>query len=180
MKKGKEVWSKLAPILVAVAVCLCTVIGFGAKQYLQGGLMTAPVSSAVNGSGILYSVLEIEPGWDYLYDESANKNKIANALGVSVDKISFKYVSTAEFNGMNEDLVASYDIIVMGLNTGTMNKKNGKTIFNDRSLDGYIYLAYGDLIKYDDRMSGMSVYDYVCIDDYVNGVDGKSVNYTMP
>ena len=177
MKKGKETSSKLMPILVAAIVCLCTVVGFGAKEYLMGGLKQAPVSYAPSTSGILYRVLEIEPGWDYMYDEAANKNAMATALGTTADKISFKYVSTAEFNGMNEDLVASYDIIVFGLNTGTMNKKDGKTIYNDRSLDGYIYLAYGDLVKYDNRMSGMSVYDYVCIDEYVNGSKGISVNY---
>ena len=178
MKKGKETSSKLIPILVAVVVCLCTVLGFGAKEYLQGGLKETPVSQAVTGSGILYSVLEIEPGWDYMYDEADKKNAIATALGTTADKISFKCVSTPEFNGMNEDLVASYDIIVFGLNTGTMNKNSsGSTIFNDRSLDGYIYLAYGDLIKYDNRTSGMSVYDYVCIDEYVNGTKNISVNY---
>ena len=177
MKKGRETSSKLMPILVAAIVCLCTVVGFGAKEYLMGGLKQAPVSYAPGTSGVLYRVLEIEPGWDYMYDEADKKNAIATALGTTADKISFKYVSTPEFNGMNEDLVASYDIIVFGLNTGTMNKKDGKTIYNDRSLDGYIYLAYGDLVKYDNRMAGMSVYDYVCIDEYVNGTKGIPVNY---
>ena len=175
MKKGKETSSKWMPLIVTIVVCICTVLGFGAKQKLQGGLMKAPVSQAGTGSGILYSVLEIEPGWDYMYDEADKKNALATALGTTADKISFKYVSTPEFNGMNEDLVASYDIIVFGLNTGTMNKIGGNTVYNDRDLDGYIYLAYGDLVKYDNRMSGMSVYDYICIDDYVNGVDGKSI-----
>lgn len=175
MKKQKETRSKIAPILVAVIVCICTAVGFGAVEYLQGGLIKTPVSEAVDDPSILYRVLEIEPCWDYFYDEDPDaesfKVALAKALHCAASQISFKYVSTAEFNGMNEDLVASYDIIVMGTRTGTMNTVNGSTVYNDRELDGYIYLAYGDLVKYDDRMAGMLPYDYyTCIDDYVNGV----------
>ena len=177
MKERNEARSVVVPILVALIVCVCTVLGFGAKEYIQGGFMNAPVSQAGGSSSIKYRVLEIEPGWDYMYDESSNNNTLASALGCSASEITFKYVSTAEFNGMNEDLVASYDIIVMGLNTGTMNKINGQTVYNDRDLDGYIYLAYGDLVKYDNRMSGQTPADYVCIDDYINGTNGIPVNY---
>ena len=183
MKKKKGVTlSKVGPILVAVAVCICTFIGFGTAEFLKGGIVNNPVSNAVGTPGILYRVLEIEPGWDYIYDSSTERNKIAGYLGTTADKIQFKYVSTAEFNGMNEDLVASYDLIIIGTETGTLCKdSSGKTIYNDKSLDGYIYLAFGDLVKYDDRMAGMLPYDYYpeAVDKYINGVTENRYTYKI-
>ena len=176
MKKGKETNSKVLPIIVAIIVCICTVIGFGTKEYLQGSWMKTPVSNASGSSEILYRVLEIEPCWDYIYNSSTEQEKLATSLGCNKSNISFRCVSTAEFNGMNDDLVSSYDIIIMGLQTGTMNMKNGKTIYNDKELDGYIYLAYGDLIKYNDHLAGMLPQDYICIDEYVNSNKLKLTN----
>lgn len=142
-------------------------------------------------------VLEIEPCEDFIYkyDKTASdaaKKEVFNSilkLGQSLNmpeydsfkmksytdfenltdkRFTFKCVTTAEFNGLNEDLVAYYDIIILGSEYGTMPTDNsGKTIHNDKKLDGYIYLAYGDLVKYNDRMAGMLPDEYVDITSYV-------------
>lgn len=137
------------------------------------------------------SVLEIEPCQDFLYDYANSDNKTETLQNIydfaynvnfvnyadfeSVSKyesyiqeegspqITFKCVTTAEFNGMNEDLIAEYDIIVMGSQTGMMNTSNGSTIYNDRELDGYIYLAYGDLCKSNYSLLGWLPSDYVAV-----------------
>ncbi len=190
MKVKEKTQSIIVQILVAVAVCIFTAIGFGAVTWSRGSADNSQVLAVNSGSSYMYRVLEIEPCWSYIYDDSDadtddkatnNKNAMATALGCSASDIYFKSVSTAEFNGMNEDLVASYDIIVIGLQTGSMNTVNGSTIYNDRysanSLNGYIYLAYGDLVKYDDRMAGMLPVEYMAIDDYVSGVVYDSSGY---
>lgn len=148
-------------------------------------------------------VLEIEPCRDFMYDyslatsDSAKKEVFNNILtlgqalnmpeyradkmksygdyeALSDKRFSFKCVSTAEFNGMNEDLVAYYDIIIMGSEIGTMvtSSTTKLPIYNDSSLDGYIYLAYGDLVKYDDRMAGALPSEYFCIDGYTINKNG--------
>lgn len=152
-------------------------------------------------------VLEIEPCRDFLYyyDKSAANAKktevfnrireLGQALNISeysstnlktytdyenlADKrIEFKCVATSEFNGLNEDLVATYDIIIIGTQTGTMPTKDGKTIFNDTELDGYIYLAYGDLIKYSDKLAGYLPSEFMGIDSYLPSKINKN-GYTI-
>lgn len=137
----------------------------------------------------IYRVLEIQPCQDftYQYSTSASKSvkeavfKKIKAFGEALDissysklsdykayealskkRIEFTSVSTTEFNGMNEDLVASYDVIIIGLSTDMMNTDSeGNTIFNDNELDGYIYLAYGDLVKGQDFTLGYLPSDYM-------------------
>lgn len=137
----------------------------------------------------IYRVLEIQPCQDFTYDYStSDKESVRKAtfkkikeLGTALNiasytklsdykayekladkRIDFTCVSTVEFNGMNEDLVASYDIIIIGLSTAMMNTDNsGNTIFNDNELDGYIYLAYGDLVKGQDFTLGYLPKDYI-------------------
>ncbi len=146
------------------------------------------VDRAVDADSVVFRVLEIEPCLDFDYDYSKattdskkkevfqNIKALGQALGIaSYDKLSsysqyealtnkrieFKSISTNEFNGMNEDLVAFYDIIIIGTNTGMMNTdSSGNTIFNDDELDGYIYLAYGDLVKGQDWLLGYLPSDY--------------------
>ena len=57
-------------------------------------------------------------------------------------------VTTNALNGMNNDLVSDFDIIIIGENIDILNKDaNNRTIYNDRTLNGYVYLAFGDLFK---------------------------------
>lgn len=137
----------------------------------------------------IYRVLEIQPCHDFTYQYSTSASEsvkkavykkikaLGEALNISSYKkltsysayeslakkrIEFTSVSTTEFNGMNEDLVASYDVIIIGLSTNLMNTdSSGKTIYNDDELDGYIYLAYGDLVKGQDITLGYLPSDYM-------------------
>lgn len=138
------------------------------------------------------NVLEIEPCQDFMYDytNASNKDTIRNNIyefarklnfinykkfdsvynyeayikNTSQPQITFTCVTTAQFNGMNEDIIAEYDVIVMGSNTGLMNKSSGKTIYNDTSLNGYVYLAYGDLCKINSTLLGWLPEDYEKVD----------------
>ena len=82
------------------------------------------------------------------YSKLNNENKYKKLLDDGKARIEFTCVTPQEFNGMNDDLVAAFDIIFIGTKTGEMNTdSSGKTIYNDNELDGYKYLAYGDLVK---------------------------------
>lgn len=70
-------------------------------------------------------------------------------------------VTTNALNGMTEDLISEYDMIIIGENIELLNKdSDGRTIYNDRNLNGYIYLAYGDLFKIATNYLGILPEDY--------------------
>ena len=163
-------------------------------------------------------VLEIEPCYDfnYTYKASDSDNKklqvVKNILALgkalkikeytacaeevpayeSIEKkIEFTSMTVKQFNGMNENLMSTYDIIYIGDNSGMFNytgKDNepGKfydstginllssfykdsnikfskhiPIYNDKKLDGYVYTAFGDLIKGDTLYLGYLPSDYM-------------------
>lgn len=139
-------------------------------------------------------VLEIQPCQDFLYEFNdynvngknnvvSNIKKLAAALGFNEyssisntessykkflnkgsGKFEFKCVTPQEFNGLNDDLVASYDIIIVGSRTGQMTTDtSGNTIWNDNDLDGYVYLAYGDIVKGQDFLMGYLPWDYTTL-----------------
>ncbi len=62
--------------------------------------------------------------------------------------------SSAEFNGKIESLSENYDLIYLGLNFSMMNKSGGKTVYNDTSLNGKIYLHVGDMIPSSETKGG--------------------------
>lgn len=163
-------------------------------------------------------VLEIEPCQDYKYtyssSDSANKKQqvvnnimeLAKALRIreytktdgsvaayeAMNKcIEFKSMTVLQFNGMNEDLMSTYDIIYIGDNSGMFNYStndfydntgskvinsvykdssipfvNNIPIYNDKKLDGYVYTAFGDLIKGEQLFLGYLPSDYVDVTSY--------------
>ncbi len=89
--------------------------------------------------------------------------------------IEFSNMTIDQFNGMREDLLSTYDIIYIGENydeavvtvtDGTSlykdstGLKTNTTIYNDTELDGYVYLAYGDLVKVDRSLVGILPEEY--------------------
>ncbi len=137
-------------------------------------------------------ILEVEPCTSFTYDNFAAvkglaqkmlldvNGKIKDAAGNSIYQpltesnfndpkantcIYVECMSSSAFNGINTDIVAEYDAILFGMNdTLLLKDTNGKTIYNDTTLDGYVYLAYGDWIE---TKTGISVYypdDYVKLD----------------
>ncbi len=63
------------------------------------------------------------------------------------DKVNITYVTSSEFVGRIEDL-NKYDMIYLGLSTGSVVNKdaNGKTVYNDKKMDGLIYSNVGDVL----------------------------------
>ncbi|WP_455721964.1 DUF5057 domain-containing protein [Agathobacter sp.] len=142
------------------------------------------------------SVLDIEPcsiNGTVLSGDSGNKNnnvysqfivsKLKKWLGSSCpdnDNIDLNIVTMSEFIGRNEDL-SKYDMIYMGLcpimdnNTyaGTFNIANGKTAYNDSSMNGLIYSNIGDIVVVSPKNghAGLLSTDY--------NTDG-SLNYNLP
>ncbi len=89
-------------------------------------------------------------------------------------------ISSSGFNGINDDIIADYDAIYIG-NDSTLMLKNssGSTIYNDTALNGYIYLAFGDLIK---CKTGISVYypeDYTAITNSTSTTGYTKVSDTL-
>ncbi|MBP3339603.1 MAG: DUF5057 domain-containing protein [Lachnospiraceae bacterium] len=126
-------------------------------------------------------ILEIQPCTVFDYDTYEEVKKLSNRLLLATDGmdndgnmiydpltednyndpnantcIYVECISSAGFNGINDDIVADYDVIILGDNDDLLLKDDkGKTIYNDTNLNGYIYLAFGDLIK---CKTGISVY----------------------
>ena len=99
-------------------------------------------------------VLEIQPCNCFQYNTSAKKQELANKLlRTDASKITVDCVTPNALNGMTVDIASEYDLVIIGDYIGSgseangLKQSNGKTIYNDRNLNGYIYLAFGDLIK---------------------------------
>lgn len=94
------------------------------------------------------TVLDLEP----CYDFDANLDKtIKQFMGMGdtyTGKINIRKMASAEFIGRIEDLNEQYDMIYLGAKTGTMNTENGKTKYNDTTMDGLIYSHVGDYYDY--------------------------------
>ncbi|MGO5305944.1 DUF5057 domain-containing protein [Agathobacter sp. LCP21S3_B2] len=140
------------------------------------------------------SVLDVEPctiNGTVLNGQGKNNNvysqfiisKLKKWLGGSCpdsDNIDLKVVSMSEFIGRCEDL-SKYDMIYMGLYPvttdgmymGTLNVENGKTVYNDSSMNGLIYSNVGDIVVVSPKNghAGLLPTDY--------NKDG-SLNYKLP
>ena len=99
-------------------------------------------------------VLEIQPCNCFQYNTTAKKQELANKLlRTSASCITVDCVTPNALNGMTVDIASEYDLVIIGDNIGSSSdtnrlmQSNGKTIYNDRNLNGYIYLAFGDLMK---------------------------------
>ncbi|MDO5574803.1 MAG: DUF5057 domain-containing protein, partial [bacterium] len=122
-------------------------------------------------------ILELEPcaSWDlsctntkigtktngilyYKADVPAKKKELVNQEDT---EIILTQMTTSEFIGKNEDINAVYDMVYIGLNTGLMNMKNGKTDYNDNAMDGMVYTNVGDFIHVQPSLGGMLNIDYI-------------------
>lgn len=94
------------------------------------------------------TVLDLEP----CYDFDANLDKtIKQFMGMGdtyTGKINIRKMASAEFIGKIEDLNEQYDMIYLGAKTGTINTENGKTKYNDTTMNGLIYSHVGDYYDY--------------------------------
>ncbi len=103
------------------------------------------------------SVLNIEPSAEKVNASgevgSLTKAKLSTYLNdADASKISITTMTTAELIGMQEDLLAEYDLIYLGCALDSLNtvagSGGGRTAdYNDNNLDGYAYLHVGDSIR---------------------------------
>jgi len=114
-------------------------------------------------------VLEIEPCNSFYYTDFATSKTFANKIGLDItgmteanykDYIDIVNITPNGLNGMNEDLISEYDIIIIGDNTGIMLSDSNGPVYNDSKLKGYSYLAYGDIIKLSTTLQGAFLEDY--------------------
>lgn len=119
------------------------------------------------------TILEIEPCADYYFVDTTTftkYDKVRVLTGYSKEdmpnnKITIEQMTTAEFIGKIEDLNGKYDFIYIGMQTGKMNlDESGATVYNDSSMNGYVYTHTGDAILGTERLMGMLDTDYVAND----------------
>lgn len=89
------------------------------------------------------TVLNLEPCNDFKLTVQDVRAMLLSYSGI----INIKRQTSAEFIGKIEDLNKEYDMIYMGLNFGAFHNSGGKTIYNDNTLNGKIYLHVGDRIR---------------------------------
>lgn len=118
-------------------------------------------------------VLEIQPCNSFEYNTLTKIKELGVALlrkdaskwktiADSEKYLSIDYLTTNALNGIKDDIASNYDVVIIGDNTGLLTKdSSGKTIYNDRNLNGYIYLAFGDLYKISTNMLGFLPDEYM-------------------
>lgn len=103
-----------------------------------------------NGTKAGITVLDIEPGDEF-------STSIKNAIRIMVPKyrgtITVVTMSSSKFNGMTEDISATYDMIYIGgttlnqLDDDDMSVGNKNTKFYDSSMNKKLYYHQGDVIE---------------------------------
>ena len=101
--------------------------GAKAVEYIMGAYKFAP-------SGVV-KVLEIQPMGVYGYDTTAKANKIKTWFGLPEDdasvSINVTSVSMNAFIGLNEDILATYDLVIVGTQgSGKIDKNVFGTLYN--------------------------------------------------
>lgn len=95
------------------------------------------------------TVLDLEPCYDFDADLNKTIKEFMGMTDTYTGKINIRKMASAEFIGKIEDLNEQYDMIYLGARTGTMNTdENGRTKYNDSTMDGLIYSHVGDYYDY--------------------------------
>ena len=135
-------------------------------------------------------VLEIQPCNSFEYDSIEEIKALGRALlrsnvdSWNTNKASSNYygkyleinhVTPNELNGIKDDIASNYDVVIIGDNTDILTKGEKRdyrgnilgyeTKYNDRNLNGYIYLAFGDLYKISTNMLGFLPDEYIELTD---------------
>ena len=147
------------------------------KIYRDGSWQsyTPPSKPSTGFSVNSVKVLEVQPCNSFTYTGLDGANALGKKLlmqgagtwdsnGGDKDYRNYLQVTCVTpnaLNGMTDDIMSEYDIIIIGEDVSLLNKdSSGKTIFNDRTLNGYVYLAFGDLFKIHTNALGVLPSDY--------------------
>ena len=142
-------------------------------------------------------VLEIQPCNSFTYDSLDKINELGSALlrtnggnWESIEEsqtyLSFDYVTPNELNCIKDDIASHYDVVIVGDNTDMLTREaikeddivvGYKTIYNDRNLNGYVYLAFGDLFKMSTNMMGSLPDEYIQVtyDSNIKDTNNKTL-----
>lgn len=113
-------------------------------------------------------VLQIQPSDAAAADTTGfelTKEKIAAWAGISdSSKVVIDTMSTAEFIGKVDDLNKEYDLIYIGSCIDNFNTTGSgtakKTVYNEKRLNGLIYMHTGDYVAGNFKIIGMMDMDY--------------------
>lgn len=127
------------------------------EEILLGGLVTPgePPEEPEDGT---VKVLEIEPCNSFWLPISGNLEKLAEAINVDEDDISVTYVTPNALNGMAVDLVAEYDLILVGDDISLFSNASGKSYSADRPYSNIGF--YDDAVKTQTLLNGLLKEDY--------------------
>lgn len=125
-------------------------------------------------------VLEIQPSNCFEYDTLTEIKELGRKLlradyenwtdGGAKDYrkyITIDHVTPNALNSMTVDIASEYDLVIIGDNIGSSTDSNrltqdaNGTIYNDRNLNGYVYLAFGDLLKLSTYAMGYLTDEYL-------------------
>ena len=94
------------------------------------------------------NILDIEPSYDYENGFTLTEKYIYLMMPNFDGNVNITHMTTAEFIGKAEDLNSTYNMIFMGLDDGAYNKDaDGRTVWNDATMNGKIYFHTGDLSR---------------------------------
>jgi len=115
-------------------------------------------------------ILEIEPCASYdlttdckdVKEWAADlRSKAESEYGTDIT-FTIDQMTTSEFIGKINDLNTNYDMIYIGMNTGRMNTDgSGRTVYNDKNMNGLVYTHQGDYVFCADELGGILDRDYV-------------------
>lgn len=117
-------------------------------------------------------VLEIQPCNSYWLVDQTNLHQLAIAIDEDEDDISVTYVTPNTLNGMTVDLVAEYDLIVIGSNVDTY--RNG-TPYTEQA--PYYHIgAFNDAVTLPTLLNGLLKKDYTTSEDFLALVKAANPN----
>lgn len=108
------------------------------------------------------SVLDIEPCYisDDNVSDALTKDKVKKWFpDLNDNNITIRHMSTAEFIG-NIDDISQYDLIYVGMSVNRLNTENGRTVYNDKRMNGMVYVNVGDIAVITENCTGMLDSDY--------------------
>lgn len=104
------------------------------------------------------NILDIEPCYpdedSFPLTKKDVKKWIAEDSPITEDDITITTMAVSEFIGKNEDLNETWDLIYIGTDVDKLNTdEDGRTVFNDESMNGMTYFHVGDY-RYASAMLG--------------------------